>query len=178
MHATVSLSSQEFRSSETRSIHKAGFVVHPELRPYIRLPGYSEDHLASSDSGFTITFLGTGASMSPFRSHTCSALRMGGKTFLFDAGDGMQRQLMLSRVNMGEIEKIFSTSNPSSSILPLFFQLASHFWQLPIFTEITSLVYRAFYCFYRSLHQYNNYHHQKPFKFMVQSGYSILLRRR
>jgi hypothetical protein len=35
---------------------------------------------------------------------------MGGKTFLFDAGDGVQRQLMMSSVNLGEIEKIFSKS--------------------------------------------------------------------
>lgn len=118
IHATVALSSQEteseFQVSGTKSIHKSGFVIHPDLKPYIRAPSCSDDHLISLDSGFTITFLGTGASLSPFRSQTSSALRMGGKTFIFDAGDGIQRQLMLSRVNIGEIEKIFSKSHVHS----------------------------------------------------------------
>jgi hypothetical protein len=92
------------------SINEAGIVLHPDLKPYVRVSGCTDDHLAHLDSGFTITFLGTGASLSPFRSQTSSALRMGGKTFLFDAGDGVQRQLMMSSVNLGEIEKIFSES--------------------------------------------------------------------
>lgn len=132
LHATFSLSSRETESellvSGTKSIHKSGFVIHPDLKPYIRAPDCSDDHLVSLDSGFTITFLGTGASLSPFRSQTSSALRMGGKTFIFDAGDGMQRQLMLSRVNIGEIEKIFSKFTFICSSSVSFQNFPSHAW--------------------------------------------------
>lgn len=117
LHSTLSRSSTEIKSEfqvpQTKSINEAGVVLHPDLKRYTRVSGCTDDHLANLDSGFTITFLGTGASLSPFRSQTCTALRMGGKTFLFDAGDGVQRQLMLSSVNLGEIEKIFSKSNLS-----------------------------------------------------------------
>ena len=112
LHSTVSLFSPEIESKfqvpATKSIDEAGVVLHPDLKPYVRVSGCTDDHLANLDSGFTVTFLGTGASLSPFRSQTSTALRMGGKTFLFDAGDGVQRQLMFSSVNLGEIEKIFS----------------------------------------------------------------------
>jgi ribonuclease BN (tRNA processing enzyme) len=34
---------------------------------------------------------------------------MGSTTYLFDAGEGLQRQLMISAINAGDIRKIFIT---------------------------------------------------------------------
>lgn len=123
LHSTLPRPSLNFEQSEfkvpvTKNINEAGVVLHPDLKPYVRVSGCTDDHLANLDSGFTITFLGTGASLSPFRSQTSTALRMGGKTFLFDSGDGVQRQLMLSSVNLGEIEKIFSECDLSVRVVP------------------------------------------------------------
>jgi hypothetical protein len=80
--------------------------INPELEPHIRLPSTASD---SRHSGFTVSFLGTGAGqVSIHRSNASTALRLGSTTYLFDAGEGVQRQLMLSRVRAGDIEKIFS----------------------------------------------------------------------
>jgi len=83
--------------------------VNTELRPYIRLPETDDHKLRSQHSGFTVIFLGTGTGQTLHRSNTATALQLDNSTFLFDAGEGVQRQLMRSRIHIGEIEKIFST---------------------------------------------------------------------
>lgn len=66
---------------------------------------------AQHGSPFGIHFLGTGAGTPSLqRSSSATALTLGGSTYLFDAGEGVQRQVMQSpRVRPGHITKIFIT---------------------------------------------------------------------
>ena len=83
--------------------------VNPELEEFIRLPSDEKNVHASRDYGFNVSFLGTGSGqVSVHRGNSATALRMGSQTYLFDAGEGTQKQLMLSRIRMGDIKKIFS----------------------------------------------------------------------
>eukprot|EP00565_Helicotheca_tamesis_P005795 CAMPEP_0185727842 /NCGR_PEP_ID=MMETSP1171-20130828/3412_1 /TAXON_ID=374046 /ORGANISM="Helicotheca tamensis, Strain CCMP826" /LENGTH=451 /DNA_ID=CAMNT_0028396479 /DNA_START=147 /DNA_END=1502 /DNA_ORIENTATION=+ len=63
------------------------------------------------DSGFAVSFLGTGGGgvNSARRIGSGTALRLSGTTFLFDACEGIQRQLTFSRIFMKDITKIFVT---------------------------------------------------------------------
>ncbi|KAF7301816.1 hypothetical protein MIND_00747400 [Mycena indigotica] len=57
-----------------------------------------------------ITFLGTASAVpSSTRSHSCLSLRIGSDVWLFDCGEGTQRQLQRSVVKMGRINRIFLT---------------------------------------------------------------------
>ena len=86
--------------------------VDERLDPYVYVPG---DELMELRD-FTIGFLGTSAGKGTIhRSNSATALRTDGATYLFDAGEGVQRQLMLSRVSAGRIHKIFSKCRPSTS---------------------------------------------------------------
>jgi hypothetical protein len=115
-HATNLQTSQE--GGEEHSCHDTlkededdtkDIPVNPELEPHIRLPNITSEEGKTGHSGFTVSFLGTGAGqVSVHRSNASTALRLGRTTFLFDAGEGVQRQLMLSRVSVGSIDKIFS----------------------------------------------------------------------
>jgi ribonuclease BN (tRNA processing enzyme) len=61
------------------------------------------------DTGMSLLFLGTGAGRAtPRRSNTATALRRGSQAYLFDAGEGVQMQLMLSKMKGTQIKKIFS----------------------------------------------------------------------
>jgi ribonuclease Z len=54
--------------------------------------------------------LGTSAGVPAIhRSTSATLLRMGGSSFLFDAGEGVQRQLAFTRAKPGHIERIFIT---------------------------------------------------------------------
>lgn len=63
------------------------------------------------DSSFNVIFLGTGAGGRPntIRSPSATALRLGGQAFLFDAGEGTQRQIVFSELSSLEITKVFIT---------------------------------------------------------------------
>ncbi|ORX86326.1 Metallo-hydrolase/oxidoreductase [Anaeromyces robustus] len=57
-----------------------------------------------------ITFLGTSSAQpSVTRNHSSLAVRINGYTWLFDAGEGTQRQLMFSTLKLGKINKVFIT---------------------------------------------------------------------
>jgi len=57
---------------------------------------------------FAISFLGTGGGApSKHRIGSCTALRLGGQTFLFDVSEGTLRQLENSRIVPSSISKIF-----------------------------------------------------------------------
>jgi len=65
-----------------------------------------------SDQSFTITFLGTGAGgrANIKRSPTSTALKLNGYNILFDAGEGTQRQLAMTKnIGVKDIGKIFVT---------------------------------------------------------------------
>lgn len=72
--------------------------------------GERHAHEDGRDTGFMISFLGTGGGTpSAHRMTSATLLRLGGISFLFDAGEGVQQQLSKSKVNTGQISKIFIT---------------------------------------------------------------------
>mmetsp|Transcript_14438 Transcript_14438/g.31302 ORF Transcript_14438/g.31302 Transcript_14438/m.31302 type:complete len:533 (-) Transcript_14438:1572-3170(-) len=80
------------------------------IQPYIRssLATHGEDSEKAMDMEFVVSFLGTGGGApTRHRIGSCTALRLGGQTFLFDAGEGTQRQLEFSRIITTSITKIF-----------------------------------------------------------------------
>jgi hypothetical protein len=64
----------------------------------------------SKDSEFNVCFLGTGGG-NPTRERICSStlLRVKGQCFLFDVGEGVQRQLTFTRTQAKSITQIFIT---------------------------------------------------------------------
>jgi ribonuclease Z len=61
-------------------------------------------------SDINITFLGTASAQpSSTRNHSALALRLNGDVWLFDCGEGTQRQIQKSTVKLGRISKIFIT---------------------------------------------------------------------
>ena len=92
---------------ESRKTKWNNWIINQELEPYIKHP------LDSTPPGnpFGIHFLGTGAGAASIqRNASCTALTTGKNTFIFDAGEGMQKQCMLSnRVRLGDVSKIFIT---------------------------------------------------------------------
>ncbi|EEC49344.1 predicted protein, partial [Phaeodactylum tricornutum CCAP 1055/1] len=58
----------------------------------------------------SVCFLGTGAGRTSLeRGNSATALRMGSSTFLFDAGEGVQTQMMRSKLKFRDVRKIFIT---------------------------------------------------------------------
>ncbi|ORX45755.1 Metallo-hydrolase/oxidoreductase [Piromyces finnis] len=57
-----------------------------------------------------ITFLGTSSAQpSTTRNHSSLGVRVNGTVWLFDAGEGTQRQLMYSTLKLGKVNKVFIT---------------------------------------------------------------------
>ncbi len=83
------------------------------IKPYLRSGLNTNDNQSPGSSNaeeFVISFLGTGGgSPTRHRLGTCSALRLGGQTFLFDVTEGTLRQLEFSRIVPSTITKIFIT---------------------------------------------------------------------
>ena len=72
------------------------------------------------DAGFNISFLGTGGGVpSVQRMTSATLLRLGGMTFLFDAGEGVQRQIMSTRGSPQDITRIFITHLHGDHVLGL-----------------------------------------------------------
>ena len=93
------------------------------IRPYLRsgLNTNDESNANTADNNrvgggqfsnqeFVLSFLGTGGG-APTRNRlgSCTALRLGGQTFLFDVTEGTLRQLEFSRIMPSTITKIFIT---------------------------------------------------------------------
>lgn len=98
-------------------------AVNPRLAPYIKSSldvssqrnctvELSEGNAKLEDhGGFVVSFLGTGSGgvQSLDRLSSATALRLGGQAFLFDASEGVQRQLCLSRMKPLDFTNIFIT---------------------------------------------------------------------
>ena len=99
----------------------APYVSHSIKNPRIRHDGdrdrdtsYSNNKnnvIEEIEENFHVTFLGTGAGGRPNskRAPTSTALRIPGSTYLFDAGEGTQRQLAFSGLGIKDMTKIFVT---------------------------------------------------------------------
>jgi hypothetical protein len=81
------------------------------MQPFLRSAlNTNNDHHDPTNSEFVVTFLGTGGgSPTRHRIGSCTALRLGGQTFLFDVTEGTLRQLEFSRIMISSITKIFIT---------------------------------------------------------------------
>jgi len=86
--------------------HQRRCYVNPYLKDYV----CDIEDTTVGDGSFEIYFLGTSAG-APSRERMCSAtmLRINGQSLLFDAAEGVQRQLMRSTVPLGSIANIFIT---------------------------------------------------------------------
>lgn len=91
------------------------WILHPDLSESLRTchTKYSTGDCIRHGkyTGFSLCCLGTGAGKSTLgRSNAATALRVASTTFLFDAGEGVQTQLMAARgVNLSNIRKIMIT---------------------------------------------------------------------
>ena len=86
---------------------------HP-LQPYIYnvLSELSNNGMIQMkpEATFAIGFLGTGGNLPGMHRNTSSSvLRVGGKSFVFDVGEGIQKSLCYSSIRVLDIEKIFIT---------------------------------------------------------------------
>ena len=72
---------------------------------------HQDDHESyTKDTGMSLCFLGTGAGTpTRHRSTTSTLLRLGGSSMLFDAGEGVQRQMLFTRCKPSHVERIFIT---------------------------------------------------------------------
>lgn len=113
----LSTTSPELKSA--RRTHKLSvpsrnhWIVHDDLRTHVResRAEYAiHGDLYERDTGLSVCFLGTGAGRTSLeRGNSATALRMGSSTFLFDAGEGVQTQMMRSKLKFRDVRKIFIT---------------------------------------------------------------------
>ncbi|GKY98869.1 hypothetical protein MPSEU_000842900 [Mayamaea pseudoterrestris] len=90
------------------------WIINPHLRQHLRpslAPNLNDNDAIdqSRDTGMSLIFLGTGAGKpTPKRSNAATALRRGGNVYLIDAGEGVQLQIMKSKLSGAKVTKIFS----------------------------------------------------------------------
>ena len=80
------------------------------IQPYMRSCLSSDEATKEKgmDMEFAVSFLGTGGgSPTNHRNGSCTALRLGGQSFLFDVSEGTTRQMDFSRIMPSTVTKIF-----------------------------------------------------------------------
>jgi len=81
------------------------------MQPYIRSCVSREAEgqaRAGQEMEFAVSFIGTASGASTMhRNGSCTALRLGGQTFLFDVSEGTMRQLEYTKIAPSSITKIF-----------------------------------------------------------------------
>lgn len=81
----------------------------PHIRACLNLD-FEDQELGVRDTGFSVCTLGTGSGTGTYyRSNPSSVLKSAGICYLVDAGEGIQRQFLTSRMNVRDIQKIFIT---------------------------------------------------------------------
>jgi ribonuclease Z len=121
-HLATCFQQERYSSSSSSNGVDFGLIFHPpdypieneDLPKSIRccISGYNREdfNYYTRDTGMSICFLGTSAGIpTRHRSTTATLLRLGGSSFLFDAGEGVQRQLAFTRAKPSHIERIFIT---------------------------------------------------------------------
>lgn len=117
--ASDALEFDEHEEEEVHTIIKKGdpkthWLVDPVLHPHIRAcitdGTFESIELAQRDTGLSVCTLGTGAgNATKLRSNTCTVIKRNGDCYLIDAGEGLQRQFLLSRMNFRDVRKILIT---------------------------------------------------------------------
>jgi hypothetical protein len=93
---------------------KRGWPIDPCLYPHVRAClsdiEFEDPEIAARDTGLSVCTLGTGAgNATRTRSNTCTVVRNGSYSYLIDAGEGLQRQFLSSRLSYRDVRKIFIT---------------------------------------------------------------------
>jgi ribonuclease Z len=114
---------------------KLSWPMDKELAPYIRAclnkVDFENEEIAKRDTEFSLCTLGTGSGAGSIsRSNAATLIKKGGRCYLVDCGEGIQRQFLMSRMNIRDIEKIFITHMHGDHIfglpgLLLFLQVAN-----------------------------------------------------
>lgn len=96
---------------EWDELPKSWSGIDPEIVPHIKCARPVEGGLppAVKDTGFHVLFLGTGASTAAGRLSSCTMVRVGQESFLFDTGEACQRHIHHSTAKMKRISRIFIT---------------------------------------------------------------------
>lgn len=85
-------------------------LLYPHIRACLSDATFESHELAIRDTGLSVCTLGTGAgNATKLRSNTCTVVCNGGYSYLVDAGEGLQRQFLASRINFRDVRKIFIT---------------------------------------------------------------------
>ena len=115
-----------FGQSKTRISINLPFPTHHPIYPHLHtcLSEVSNNHnsQAKSDTGFhfAVNFLGTGGNIPTMNRNTSSTvLRFGGGTFLFDAGEGLQKQLNFTTFGTSTLQKVFITHMHADHVVGL-----------------------------------------------------------
>ena len=114
-------------SSWDKSINdpRESWPIDPNIYPHVRtsltdIKLESERELLTRDTGLSICTLGTGAGGScRLRSNAATVVRSGSFSYLIDAGEGVHRQFMLSRLNYNDVCKIFITHMHADHVIGL-----------------------------------------------------------
>lgn len=120
------LPSTDNESNGTQLSKKEELIDYPHpLDPHIQTclpqpPSSTPVPAPVGDTGFNVSFLGTGGGI-PTKHRLCSAtvLRMGRQSLLFDAAEGIQRQLMHTRILLNSVTRIFITHLHADHVLGL-----------------------------------------------------------
>jgi Metallo-beta-lactamase superfamily len=93
---------------------KSSWPIDPNVFPHLRAClgdiEFESREVSMRDTGLHVCTLGTSAGNAcRLRSNTCTVVKAGSVAYLFDAGEGVQRQFMLSRLGFNEVRKIFIT---------------------------------------------------------------------
>ena len=112
-------------SIKKRCFHTLFVPEHPlcdkkDMAPNIRTCLSGTVDGTDLNTGFHIWFVGTGGGLpSKHRMTSATMLQLGGQSYLFDAGEGLQRQLMFTRQRLSDITKIFITHMHADHVLGL-----------------------------------------------------------
>ncbi|KCV67373.1 hypothetical protein H696_06208, partial [Fonticula alba] len=104
---------QLFAALDSNKRHRSKSKSKSKVHPSPRITTTSKGH-------FELEFLGTSSNYAtPFRNTSCVALKTDNSTWLFDVGEGTQRQMLLSSVRPSRVDRIFITHLHGDHVLGL-----------------------------------------------------------
>jgi hypothetical protein len=83
-------------------------ALYPHVRACLSDIEFDDADLGSRDTGLSVCTLGTGAgNATRARCNTCTVVKNGSTSYLIDAGEGLQRQFLASRISFRDVRQIF-----------------------------------------------------------------------